>query len=377
MKILFTGGGTGGHFYPIIAVAEGVRDLVHDRKLIQPELFYAAPEPYDQDLLFQNDITYIKTPAGKIRHYFSILNVTDALKTAWGIMWSLWRMFFLYPDVVFGVGGYGSFPTLFAARVLRIPVVIYATDAVPSRVNKWAGKFATKIAISFPEAAKYFPSDKVAHTGNPIRKSLLIPARQGAHEFLKLDPLIPIILVIGGSQGSVAINDAILAALPRLVEKYQIVHQTGEANIVEVEGRAQIALGDTLNQNRYRPFGYLNELAIRMTAGVAKLVVSRAGAGSIFEIATWGIPSILVPIPEEISHDQTQNAFAYAKSGAATVVDQANFKPGVLMSEIDRILEHPNIARAMGNAARSYARVDAARTIAEALLAIALSHESE
>lgn len=377
MKILFTGSGSGGHFYPIIAVAEGVRDLVHERKLIQPELFYAAPEPYDADLLFQNDITFLQTPAGKLRHYFSILNLTDMFKTMWGIVWSMWHMFSLYPDVVFGSGGYGSFPTLFAARIFRIPVVIYATDAVPSRVNKWAGKFATKIAISFPEAAKYFPEDKVAHTGNPIRKSLLLPAREGAYEFLKLDPKLPIILVFGGSQGSVAMNDTILAALPHLVEKYQIVHQTGEANIVEVEGRAKIALGDSAYQNRYRSFGYLNELAIRMTAGVAKLVVSRAGAGSIFEIATWGIPSILVPIPEAISHDQTQNAFSYAKTGAAAVIDQTNFKPGVLMSEVERILDHPEIAHAMGNAARAFARVDAAHTIAEALLSISLSHESE
>ncbi len=376
MKILFTGSGSGGHFYPIIAVAEGINDLVRDKRLIEPELYYAAHEPYDRELLYQNNIQFMQIPAGKMRHYFSLLNVVDGFKTAWGIALSIWRLFFLYPDVIFGTGGYGSFPTLFAARILRIPVIIYATDAVPSRVNRWAGKFAVKVAISFPEAAAFFPADKVAFTGNPIRKSLMMPAREGAHEFLKLSPAVPTIFIEGGSQGAVAINDVVLAALPQLLEKYQIVHQTGDSNIVEVEGRAKIALGDSPNALRYRPFGYLNELALRMTAGIAKVVISRAGAGSIFEIAIWGLPSILVPIPEDISHDQTKNAFAYARTGAAVVIEQSNLKPGVLVSEIDRILEHPEISRTMAQAARGYARVDASRTIAEALLAISLSHES-
>lgn len=376
MKILFTGGGSGGHFYPIIAVAEGIHDVVRDKKLVEPELYYAAHEPYDRDLLFQNDIQFVYTPAGKMRRYFSILNIIDMFKTFWGIVVSLWRIFFLYPDVIFGSGGYGSFPTLFAAKLLRIPVVIYATDAEPSRVNKWAGKFALKIAISFPESAKFFPADKIAFTGNPIRKILTMPEREGAFEFLKLDPLLPVLFVEGGSQGAVAINDVILAALPQLLDKYQIVHQTGEANIAEVIGRAKIALGDSPNASRYKAFGYLNALSLRMVAGIAKIVVSRAGAGSIFEIAVWGIPSILVPIPEEISHDQLKNAFAYARSGAAVVIEQNNFKPGVLLSEISRILEHDSISRSMSVAARAFARVDASHTIAEALLSIALSHES-
>ncbi len=376
MKILFTGGGSGGHFYPIIAVAEGIHDLVRDKKLVEPELFYASYEPYDSELLYQHGITFVYTPAGKIRRYFSLLNVIDAGKTFWGILLSIWRLFFLYPDVILGTGGYGSFPTLFAARVLRIPVIIYATDAEPSRVNRWAGKFATKVAISFPEAAHFFPAEKVAFTGNPVRKALTLPEREGTYEFLKLTPQLPTIFVQGGSQGSVAINDVVLAALPQLLEKYQVVHQTGVANITEVEGRAKIALADSLFAARYRTFDYLNELALRMIAGTAKIVISRAGAGSIFEIAIWGIPSILVPIPEEISHDQTKNAFAYARSGAATVIEQNNLKPGVLLSEISRILEHPEIWRTMSESARGFARADASHTIAEALLSIALSHES-
>lgn len=374
MKILFTGGASGGHFYPIIAVAEAMHDLVREKKLLEPFLYFAANDPYDRELLVENAIEYVPTAAGKVRNYFSMLNFLDYFKTAWGVLRALWRVFFLYPDVVFGKGGYDSFPTLLAARILRIPVVIHESDAIPGRVNKWAGKFAVKVALSYPEAAEYFPKEKVAFTGNPIRKAALLPAREGMFEFLKLDPTVPLIFVTGGSQGSTALNEAILSALPQLVEKYQIVHQTGEANIIEVTGRAKVALAKSSYAERYKPYDYLNNLAVRMTAGAAKLVISRAGS-TIFEIAVWGLPSILVPIPEPISHDQTKNAFAYARTGATVVIEQNNLTPGLLISEVNRILENPNIAHTMSTAARGFARVDAARTIAGALLDIAVSHE--
>ena len=376
MKILFTGAGSGGHFYPIIAVAEALNDLTRERKLLEPQLYYAAPEPYDLEMLIANNIIFVPTAAGKMRNYFSILNFFDVFKTAWGVTKSIFRIFFLYPDVVLGTGGYGSFPTLFAARLFRIPVIIYATDIEPSRVNKWAGKFAEKIAVSFEEAAQYFPKEKVAFTGNPIRKSILIPAREGAYEFLKLKPEIPTILVLGASQGAVAINEVVLAALAELVKKYQVVHQTGAANIAEVEGRARIVFGSSPYAERYKPFGYLNDLALRMSAGVAALAISRAGAGGIFEIAGWGIPSILIPIPEPTSHDQTKNAFAYARTGAGVVIEQNNLTPGLLVSEVDRILTNPQLINKMKEAARKFGRPDAAKTIANALVDIALQHES-
>ncbi len=375
MKILFTGGGTGGHFYPIIAVAEALSDEVRERRLLEPQLYYAAPDPYDRELLLANNITFVPVAAGKIRNYFSILNFFDYFKTAWGVLRSVLRIFFLYPDVVFSTGGYVAFPTLLAAKFFRIPVVILQCDVDPGRVNKWAAKFAQKIAVAFAEGAEFFPKEKVAHTGNPIRKEVLLPAREGALEFLKLRRELPIILVTGGSQGSQTINDAILDALPQLLGAYQVVHQTGRANIHEVEGRAKVVLTDSLLAEHYKPFDYLNDLATRMAAGAASLVISRAGAGNIFETAAWGIPSILIPIPEPISHDQTKNAFAYARHGGAVVVEQTNLTPGLLVSEINRILSHPETTRTMQNAAKGFARPDAAKAIANVILDIALSHE--
>ncbi|MES2203560.1 MAG: UDP-N-acetylglucosamine--N-acetylmuramyl-(pentapeptide) pyrophosphoryl-undecaprenol N-acetylglucosamine transferase [Patescibacteria group bacterium] len=374
MKILFTGGGTGGHFYPIIAVAEAINDEVRERKLIEPQLYYAAPKPYDNEMLLANGITFVPTAAGKVRNYFSVLNFFDYFKTAWGVFRAVLRVFFLYPDVVFGKGGYASFPTLLAAKLFRIPVVIHESDAHPGKVNLWAGKFAEKIALSYPDAASYFNKDKVAYTGNPVRKAALVPAREGAQEYLNLKKELPVILVLGGSSGSQTINDAILAALPQLLPKYQIVHQTGEDNIKEVQGRAKVEMNDSPLLDHYKPFGYLNDLAMRMSAGAASIVISRAGS-TIFEIAGWGIPSILIPIPEPVSHDQVKNAFAYARAGGGVVIEQNNLTPGLLVEEIDRILGSEEIKHKMSAAARNFARADSAKLIANAILDIALAHE--
>lgn len=375
MKILFTGGVTGGHFYPIIAVAEAIHERVRDKKLLEPSLYFAAPDPYNNTMLIAEGITFVPTSAGKLRRYFSILNFFDYFKTAWGVFRSLLRIFFLYPDVVFGKGGYGSFPTLLAAKLLRIPVVIHESDAAPGRVNAWAGTFAVKIAVSYPEAANYFPKDKVAYTGNPIRKGISMPVHEGVHEFLHLEKGVPIIYVTGGSQGAEAVNEAILAALPELVERYQIVHQTGEANITEIEQRARVILGNSTHKERYKTFAYLGDQPLRMLAGSASLIISRAGS-TIFEIAFWGIPSIIIPIPEDVSHDQTKNAFSYARSGAATVIEQANLTKNLLVSEINRIMSNPELAKNMSAAAKEFGRPDAAVIIADALLDIGLSHES-
>lgn len=375
MKILFTGGGSGGHFYPIIAVAEAVNDEVRERRLLEPQLYYAAPDPYDREILLANNITWVPTAAGKMRNYFSVLNFFDYFKTAWGIARAVLRIFFLYPDVIFATGGYASFPTLVAAKLFRIPVVILQADASPGRVNTWAAKFAQKIAVAFAEGAQHFPKEKTAQTGNPVRKAALVPAREGGYEFLKLKKDVPVILVTGGSQGSQTVNDAVLGALPKLLAEYQVVHQTGRGNYEDVVARARVAVPDSATLERYKPFDYLNDLATRMAAGAASLVISRAGAGNIFETAAWGLPAILIPIPEPVSHDQTKNAFAYARAGGAVVIEQNNLTPGLLLSEINRILGSEQQKNHMREAARGFSRPDAAKLIANAILDIALSHE--
>lgn len=374
MKILFTGGGTGGHFYPIIAIVQAIHEISEAEKLVGIELYFISDDPYDKRVLFENGIIYEQVTAGKMRRYFSFKNIFDTFKTILGILSAISKLYVIYPDVVFGKGGYASFPTLFAARLLRIPVFIHESDSHPGRVNLWAGKFAREIAVSYPEAAGYFPKNKVVMTGNPLRKEVLSPIVRGAHEFLELERDIPIIFVTGGSQGALNLNDILVDILPELVKKYQIVHQTGKSNFVETKRRAALLLDDSKFPKRYVPFAYLNETALRMIGGVANLVISRAGS-TIFEIAAWGIPSIIVPIPEEISHDQRSNAFAYARSGAAIVIEEENLSGTILLSEIDRLMSSQETLENMKKKALNFSPKDASYKIAKELIAVGLEHE--
>jgi len=375
MKIVLTGGGSGGHFYPLIAVAQEINEIVRAQKLVGIKLFYLADEPYDPQALFENHIEFRHVSAGKMRRYFAVLNLFDLFKTFIGVFSALWYTYWIYPDVVFGKGGYASFPMLWAARFFKIPVIIHESDAHPGRVNLWAARFASRIAISFTEAAKYFPKEKTAITGHPIRKDVAHPLTLGAHQFLKLEKGIPVIFVTGGSQGAMAINETVLDILPQLVEHYQVIHQAGKNNIKDVEKRATVILGDNPFRERYRLFPFLSETALRMTAGITELVISRAGAGTIFELATWGTPAIVIPLPESVSHDQRHNAFDYARGGGAIVIEQANLTPSVLLSEINRLLNNRALLTEMREGAKRFAKPDAAKLIAEEIIKLALEHE--
>jgi len=374
MRILFTGGGTGGHFYPIIAVAEELRAVVYEEKLVGAKLYFMSDKPYNEKLLLENDIRFVVAAAGKWRRYFSILNFTDLFKIGFGIGQAIWKMFWIYPDVIFSKGGYASVPAVCAGRILGIPIFIHESDSQPGRANLWAGKFAQRIALSYEEAASYFEAKKTAVVGNPLRREILNPIPQGAKKFLKLEEDLPIILVLGGSLGSQCINNVLLESLPELLESYQIIHQTGKQNFTDVKARTQVILKDNPNSKRYQTFEYLNDLAMRMAAGVTDLVVSRAGS-AIFEIAHWEIPAIIIPIPETISHDQRSNAFTYARSGGAVVIEENNLSPSVLTLEIKRILTDPRLAAEMQIGAKNFARPEAARLIAKEILDIAIQHE--
>lgn len=374
MKILFTGGGTGGHFYPLIAVAEKLNKIIERERIANVKLFYMSTEPYNERLLYDNKITFKQVTAGKIRAYFSMENFLDLFKTGWGVFKAIFQIFSLYPDVVFSKGGFASFPVLFAARLFRIPIIIHESDSVPGRVNAWAGKFAQKIAVSYAEAASYFPEGRTALTGNPIREEILKGSGKDAFKELGLDPSIPVLLVLGGSQGARNINEKLVTLAPRLVEKYQIIHQTGEANMAEVQSTVGGLLGGNPNASRYHVYGYLDSETMKMAAEVATVVVSRAGS-AIFEIAAWGVPAILIPIANHIGDHQRKNAFAYARAGGGVVIEESNLGPNILISEIDRLMQDTNARTAMKEGAKSFARVDAAERIAEQIVAILMRHQ--
>ena len=375
MKILLTGGGSGGHFYPIIAVAEALREIAKEERLFNLELYFMSDRAYSRQILFEQDIIFKKVSAGKRRLYFSPRNIIDLFKTAIGVLKAIFEMYKICPDVVFGKGGYASFPALFAAKTLKVPVLIHESDSTPGRVNIWAAEFARGIAVSFPAAADYFPKEKVVYTGNPIRKAIQAVSPEGAYELLNLEKYVPVVFILGGSLGAEIINDVIIDALPELVKKYQVIHQTGIANFKIVSDTAILNLMDHSNKNRYHPFEYLNDLKLKAAAGVADVIISRAGS-TIFEIALWGKPSIIIPITESHDDHQRRNAFNYARSGAATVIEENNLAANVLLSEIDRIINNSVEREKMAAAAKNFAHANAAEKIAKELIAIALEHET-
>jgi UDP-N-acetylglucosamine--N-acetylmuramyl-(pentapeptide) pyrophosphoryl-undecaprenol N-acetylglucosamine transferase len=375
MKILFTGGGSGGHFYPIIAVAQKLNQFLEHQKIADVKFFYMSTEPYNERLLYDNKIVFKKVTAGKVRSYFSFQNFIDPFKMGWGVLKALIQLFVLYPDVVFSKGGFASFPALVAARFFRIPIIIHESDSFPGRVNVWAGKFAQKIAISYPEASQYFPVNKTALTGNPIRQEFMaVPAKDVWKEF-GLDPQIPLLLILGGSQGAQKINDQAISLCQKFIEKYQVIHQAGETHALEVEGIVRGLVSGSPYENRYRVFGYLDTETMNMFGRAATLIVSRAGS-AIFEIAAWGTPAVLIPIANTNGDHQRKNAFSYARAGGARVIEESNLTANILFSEIDRLVSDTALRVSMSAAARAFARMDAAEKIAEQIVNILIRHRA-
>lgn len=367
MKIVLTGAG-GGHFYPLIAVAERIRKEAFIQKLIQPEIYFFSDKPYDEEALFNLDCKFVETPAGKLRLYPSIENITDIFVTIKGCILTLFKMYSMYPDVVFAKGGYASFPTLLAARILSIPVIVHESDTVPGRTTKWAGSFATRVALSYPEAAPFYPKETVALTGQPIR-DLLLPPVGFEKKYTKKDR--PVILVFGGSQGSQVINNAILESLPALLNTYDIVHQAGKENLTAVSEVAKHLLAHHEFKDRYFVDGFLD---VGLFYPKVDLVITRAGS-SMFEMVLWRIPMIVVPIPETISRDQRSNAYAMASHGVATVLEENNLGSNILISVITKILSSEDEYNAMIKNAHLFEDSrDAASTIAREILRICLSH---
>ncbi len=378
MKIILTGGDSGGHFYPLIAVAQEINNIATERKLLKPKLYFLSNSPYNKKKLFENNIEFKKISAGKLRRNFSVLNFFGLFKTAWGLVKSLFIVFDIFPDIIFSNGGNVAFPVLLSAKILKIPVFIHISDSVPGRTNLWASNFAERVSLGFPDATQYLNTkkDKIAYLGNPIQKELTILLEEGASEYLHLDSNIPTILILGGSSGALTINENLVDILPQLVEKYQIIHQTGKKLFKDVKERARVVLEKSEYNERYKVFPYLKTLAMRMSAGASDLIISRAGSGSISEIAFWGKPSIIIPIPKEVSGDQRKNAFAYAREGACVVVEQENLSPRLLLAEINRLMDNKEKMQELATKAQEFSIENSSRKIADELLNIVLKQNN-
>lgn len=368
MKIVFVGGGSGGHFYPLMAVAEVLNQLP-----VKPELYYFGPESYNLDELRVNNIKYIYCPAGKIRRYLSLQNFIDIFRTIGGLIVAFVKLYWIYPDVIFSKGGYTSVPVLLMARFYHIPVVIHESDSRPGRANVLAKKFARYIGIAYDEVAEYFPTEKTALVGIPIRTAIA-NSNPDPFSVLGIPHDKPLLYITGGSLGAERLNALILTSLTQLLPYFRVFHQTGPVHEHSVIQTAQALVTDTSLLQNYYVRGTLSGEMVGALYDASSLVISRAGSTTIFEIALHATPSIIIPLPETISHDQRTNAYAYARSGAASVLEEENLTPHLLISEVRSIIEDRPKYESMVRAAKAFSRPEAAHKIADILTLIGQEH---
>jgi len=425
MRILLSGGGTGGHVYPILAVVDALKqnspaaepslrskEKHHPDNRAKPasqdssraklaarrpvaeadnavELHYIGEAGgIEESLVRQAGISFSAVETGQIRGRAPWVVARSLVRMRRGITQCATVIREFRPDVVFITGGYVTAPVAWAARrwppripypelrgipcpeLRGIPLLIYLPDLTPGLAIRLTSRLATKVAVSFPEVTRYFPGKAVV-TGYPVRSELLAADRAAAHQALGLQPDLPTLLVFGGSRGAHSINQALIAALPDLLPRCQIVHISGQLDwpwVQKALARDTVSEGSATLRKRYHPYPYLHE---EMTQALvaADLVVARAGASVLGEFPAVGLPSILVPYPFAGQH-QVANATYLAERGAALVLADSNL-PSHLTSTVLDLIGQPKRLKVMAKAARALARQDAAQNIVRELRGLA------
>lgn len=370
-RVLITGGGSGGHIYPLVAVVSELQILAAQNAIDLRVSYLGSYGPY-KSLLEANNIKVHAVALSKIRRYFSLANLWAIPKALFGFIQALWWIFWIMPDVLFSKGGPGSLPVVFAARFYRIPVVVHESDSVAGLSNKIAGKHAKVVALSFATAQKDFRTNTVL-VGNPVRSSIL-PKQNDidqtiAKQMLGFDSSKPLIFVTGGSQGAVRVNNFIINNLSYFLDIAQVFHQTGRDNYETVLAQVNKIAADLPEDEiaSYKAVDYL-ERDTKTSYIAADLVIARAGAGNIFEISAFGKPSILIPLPEAAGDHQRLNAYEYASSGASIVYEEENLLPNMVLNKIQELFEDRSKLQAMSDAAKKFYKPNAALDLAKIVL---------
>ncbi|MFH1546726.1 MAG: undecaprenyldiphospho-muramoylpentapeptide beta-N-acetylglucosaminyltransferase [Patescibacteria group bacterium] len=361
MKIVFTGGGTSGHVIPNLAVIEELRKLAG-----HAQIFYiGSREGPERKLAQAADVEFHGIQTGKLRRYLSLQNAVDAVKVPIGITQAIHRLLKIKPDVVFSKGGFVSVPVAIAAGILRVPLVVHESDFSPGLATRLAARFAKKICLSFPTT---HPGHKIQITGNPVRA---VGSAERGREFLKFKKEQPIVLVAGGSSGALFLNLLMEKSIFELEKKVNVVWLCGKdkkPNCQLQPALRSFSEGGTANCQlfEYLDAEYLDVLA------ASDLVVSRAGANALFEIAAAGKPSVLIPLPAELSRgDQIENARFFELAGASVVLPQEKAKPRDFTKLIIWMISNPERLKKVADAAAKLAPVNAAEKIARIILDVA------
>ncbi|MFO7807233.1 MAG: UDP-N-acetylglucosamine--N-acetylmuramyl-(pentapeptide) pyrophosphoryl-undecaprenol N-acetylglucosamine transferase [Candidatus Moraniibacteriota bacterium] len=367
-RIVLSGGFSGGHLFPLVTVARYLKENYGEDNF---EFLFLGPKGrLESELMKKNNIEQKDILCGKLRRYFSFRYLVDFLKLPVGFFQSLWHLFVFMPEVVFAKGGFASVPVVLAAKAYRIPVIIHESDAIPGIANKFLGSISNLITVNFKKAAEYFPKDKVFEAGLPVKKDALEGDGQKARELLGLKKEVkPVVLFLGGSQGAFAVNEAVINSIEELTHYFQVVHQTGEAHYEAVKKTVE-RKGYKIGYSDYHPFGFLGE-KLKDVIDLADVVVSRAGATTIAELAANGKPVLLVPISRSANDHQRINAYELAKNKAALVLEEGNFSKNMLMHNLKRIAFEDKVRIDLSRNIKGFYYPDATSKIADKIMLLA------
>lgn len=325
-KIVLTGGGTAGHVTPNLALLPSLRERGYEIHYI------GSYQGIEKKLIENAGISYDGISSGKLRRYLDLKNFSDPFRVLKGYTEALRLIKKYRPDVVFSKGGFVAVPVVMAARHYKVPVIIHESDMTPGLANKLCIPSAVKICCNFPETLAYLPKDKAVLTGSPIRRELLDGDRLTGLKYTGFSANRPVLLVIGGSLGSVAVNKTVCSLLPRLITTYQVIHVCGKGNLSE----------SLIGTPGYVQYEYV-DAPLRHLFAAADLVISRAGANSICEILAMRKPNILIPLSAAASRgDQILNAKSFAKQGFSTVLEEETLDDETLLTAIQSTMLNRN-----------------------------------
>lgn len=322
-RIILTGGGTAGHVTPNIALLPRLKELGYDIHYI------GSYTGIEKELIEQFHIPYHGISSGKLRRYFSVQNFTDPFRVLKGFGEANKLIKSLKPDVIFSKGGFVSVPVVMAGKKCHVPTIIHESDMTPGLANKLSIPSATKVCCNFPETLEHLPKDKAVLTGSPIRQELLTGDKEAARKFCGLTTGKPVILIIGGSLGSVAVNNAVRAILPALLKEFQVIHLCGKDKTDE----------SLKHLKGYVQFEYIKQ-ELKDLFSLTDIVISRAGANAICELLALHKPSLLIPLSANASRgDQILNARSFERQGFSVVLEEEELTDQVLLDAIHKLYD--------------------------------------
>jgi UDP-N-acetylglucosamine--N-acetylmuramyl-(pentapeptide) pyrophosphoryl-undecaprenol N-acetylglucosamine transferase len=350
MMIAVTGGGTGGHIFPAVSVIEELR-----KRGREDIVWIGSKRGKERECAQQIGVQFRGISTGKLRRYFSLRNFTDIFGVLFGILQALLLFCRTKPKVLFSKGGFVSVPPVLAARILRVPVITHESDTIPGLATKIISRSASVVCVGFRCTADYFPDKTVCFTGNPVRERVLKGSRERGVQWLGFENDLPIVFVVGGSLGSSAINEAVWKMLDEKTLAFNIAHGCGRTNLRE----------GLSGKKNYRQFEFLEEL-MGDVLQAASVVVSRAGAGALYEIGVLGKASILIPLPRTASRgEQIENARYWEDQGACVVIPSEKLTEKTLKKTIEGLLGDTRRITRMGRAAQKLVRPGASMAIAD------------